>query len=143
MRTVRCLLLVCCALAACGAPMPQPQPEPEPQPQPQPQADPPLTPTTTGLVLSVKYDKDGIVRLTMSGATAVTGRKFGPYEVSPTKLAPGQTAGFLFDPEDAGGVMVCAEAFKRDGDLEANGCGTYELRAGEVVTGILTLIDLP
>lgn len=128
---MRALLGICCALAACSAPL-EPLPDPDPAP----------APSTTGLVLEVKYDRDGVERLSMSGDTVASARHFGPYGVAATKLQTGQTAGFVFEAGDAGGVMVCAEGFQRDGDLEANGCGMYVLRAGEVVTGTLTLIDV-
>jgi hypothetical protein len=93
---------------------------------------------TTGMTLTIEYDAR-LVSISITGATYATSRKFGPFVVAASKLLPGETVGLTFDAADAGGTMVCAAGYDRDGTVDAEGCGNFAVRAHEVTTGTLTL----
>jgi hypothetical protein len=92
----------------------------------------------TGLSIEIDYG-DGVVSVAVSGDAEATARAFGPYVLSSTALVSGGTVGLLFDPSDAGGARVCAEARDASGAAIASACGLFDVRAGEVGHGTLTL----
>lgn len=94
---------------------------------------------TTGLVVAVHYDPDHVHELMLRGATAMTGRKFGPYVLSDDQLPPGGTVGFVFDASDEGSVLVCGDARDDGGNVLASDCDQFDVRADLVSHGDLTL----
>ena len=95
---------------------------------------------TTGMTLTVQYDNsDRDASVAISGATVTTSRKFGPFVVAATKLETGDTLGLTFDAADAGMTMICGDARDRDGRMQATGCDSFPVRAGEITFGTLQL----
>lgn len=96
---------------------------------------------TTGLVIALHFDHNNVHEVALSGATYATSRKFGPYVVDEDNLPHDSTVGFVFDPGDAGTAMVCGEAHDSSGRVLASGCDTFDVVAGDVQHGSLTLWD--
>lgn len=94
---------------------------------------------TTGLVLAIHYDDYHVDHLVIRGAVAMSGREFGPFVVSADDLRPGDTIGLVFDADDAGGAMVCADARDRDDDVRASDCDDFDIRAAQVLHDDSTL----
>lgn len=86
----------------------------------------------TGLVVAVRYDGESVHDLSVSGATVVTARHFGPYVLTTATLPSGGTVGLVFDAGDAGAAMVCAEAHSASGSVLATNCGAFTIVANEV-----------
>jgi hypothetical protein len=96
-------------------------------------------PPTTGLVVAIQYDDEGIDEIAVHGAAAMSGREFGPYVVRAAQLPSGGTVGLVFAADDAGDAMVCAEARDDRGDVQASDCDQFDIRAGDVTHGELRL----
>lgn len=95
----------------------------------------------TGLVLSLRFDHTGVDVVSLSGATSISARRFGPYVVAERALPRDSTVGFVFDAADAGTAMVCAESHDLAGNVVQRGCDTFDIIATEVTKGSLTLDD--
>jgi hypothetical protein len=96
---------------------------------------------TTGLVIELHFDHTNVHEVALSGATSQTSRKFGPYVVDEDNLPHDSTVGFVFDASDAGSAMVCGESHDSSGHVLASGCDTFDVVAGDVEHGTLTLWD--
>jgi hypothetical protein len=90
----------------------------------------------TGLEIVVHYDAEAVRELSLSGEAAHT---FGPYVVSSSTLPPGGIVSIRLDRSDAGQASVCAQARNAGGYVLQVGCGTYDVRAGEIEHGTLDL----
>ena len=99
------------------------------------------TAATTGLVLSLRFNRSNVHEVALSGATATTSRRFGPYVVDENDLPRDGTIGFVFDASDAGTAMICGESHDSTGKVLASGCDTFDVVGGSVETGSLTLWD--
>jgi hypothetical protein len=96
-------------------------------------------PSTTGLVVTIEYPGHSIHDLSISGATVVTSRHFGPYTVAASALPSGGSVGFVFDPTDAGDAMVCATAHDSVGMVDSTGCDMFKVHAEQIAQGTLVL----
>lgn len=92
----------------------------------------------TGLVVTIDYSGD-VARITVSGAAETTGRRFGPWSLGADQLTSGGTVGFLFDAADAGTAMICAQTFDSNGNNRDFNCATYDILAGAVTDGTLSM----
>ena len=103
-------------------------------------APPPATPAVTGLVVAIDYAGD-VATVSVSGAAEASGRHFGPWRLSSSSLTSGGTVGFIFDESDGGSAMICAQSRDGNGNSIDMTCDLFPVRAGEVMTGTLTLND--
>ena len=94
---------------------------------------------TTGLVITLHFDHTNVHEVQLTGATYTTSRKFGPYIVDEDNLPHDSTVGFVFDASDAGTAMICGESHDSSGHVLASGCDTFDVVAGDVQDGSLTL----
>jgi hypothetical protein len=94
---------------------------------------------TTGLVLALHFDHSNVESVALSGATAATSRRFGPYVVSEDDLPRNGTVGFVFDASDAGSAMICGDSHDATGNVLSSGCDTFDIVSGQVGNGTLTL----
>jgi hypothetical protein len=121
MRGARLLIAIGCAAAlGCSAPVPAP------------------APMVTGLVIAIDYTGQ-IATISVGGSAEASGRRFGPWTLDTNTLVSGGTVGFVFDPSDAGGAMVCATArdsFHNTLDVD---CNVFQVRPDQVVDGMLSL----
>lgn len=105
-------------------------------------SDAPTLPSTTGLVVTIDYPGHDIQDVSVSGATTVSSRHFGPYVLSSSTLPSGGSVGFVFDPTDAGDAMVCATTRDNVGSTDATGCDMFRVRAQQITQGTLTLLEV-
>jgi hypothetical protein len=96
---------------------------------------------TTGLVLSLHFDRTNVDAVTLSGATSASSRRFGPYVVSENDLPRDSTVGFVFDASDEGTAMVCGQSHDVSGNMLQSGCDTFDIVGATVTKGSLTLVD--
>lgn len=96
-------------------------------------------PSTTGLVVAIQYPGRDVHDLSISGATVLTARHFGPYVLAASTLPSGGTVGFVFDPSDAGDAMVCGTARDAIGMVDSTACDLFKVRAEQVMQGTLVL----
>ncbi len=92
------------------------------------------SPPVTGLVIAIDYDGN-VKRIEVSGAAETTGRLFGPWSLTSDQLVSGGTVGFVFDPSDAGGAMICAQTFDDDDNAKDFDCETFTVLAGQITGG--------
>ena len=121
MRAALAAVVAAIAVAGCAAP-------------------PAPAPPVTGLVVAIDYSGD-VATVSVSGAAEASGRHFGPWRLSSASLASGATVGFIFDEADGGSAMICAQSRDASGNTIDMTCDLFPVRAGEVMTGTLTLHD--
>jgi hypothetical protein len=100
-----------------------------------------MTPSSTGLVLSLHFDHYQVANVSLNGSTFATSRRFGPYVVDESDLPRDSTVGFVFGPDDAGTAMICAETHDNQGNVMEAGCDYFDVVAASVTKGSLTLVD--
>ncbi|MCU1277164.1 MAG: hypothetical protein JWM53_710 [bacterium] len=123
-------VVVVTAAAGCGA-----------TPSDTTTTDPAAAPT--GLVLSLRFDHTNVMQVALSGATATTARRFGPYVVAEKALPRDATVGLVFDASDAGTAMVCADARDVSGTVLETGCDTFNVVSAQVTHDQLWLDSVP
>jgi hypothetical protein len=100
-----------------------------------------MPPQSTGLVLTLHFDHYQVQNVSLNGSTFATSRRFGPYVVDENDLPRDSTVGFVFDPDDAGTAMICAESHDQTGQVMQAGCDYFDVVAASVTKGSLNLVD--